>query len=115
MTPCTLHEGLSTAICGCAPVDRVQTTRPDVHRDFSALAIGTKVRFARALREVEGCNACGLPGVPIRDPGPRNWPLPSGKKLRATRVAMVHDATVGETGYVVGAQCTWLEQTGKKR
>lgn len=94
MTLCAVHH-ISTTLCGCAPVPEKKPERPDSNRDFTELAVGTRVRFAAAIREVELCGRCRLPGVRIES-----------KHLRVTRRAWVHDAVVGPTGYIAGAQCT---------
>lgn len=93
MTPCT-KCGISPNICGCAaPV--TPEVKPDVTRCFSELAVGTRVRFAGKIREVELCGQCRLPAVLIED-----------KFKRVARRAWVHDAVVGQGGYTAVAQCT---------
>lgn len=92
MTPCAVHH-ISTTLCGCATPSAPEV-KPDVTRCFSELAVGTRVRFAGKIREVELCGQCRLPAVLIDD-----------KFKRVTRRAWHHDVVVGPAGYQVLAHC----------
>jgi hypothetical protein len=116
VTPCALHGGISTTLCGCAALTLRPEARPDVHRDYSELPLGQRVRFAGRLREVETCPICGLQGVRVADARTRRWPFKKGDDVveeRALRVTYVHDADVGQAGFLVGASCVRYER--KKR
>jgi hypothetical protein len=117
MTPCALHGGISTTLCGCAASTLRPEARPDVHRDFSELPLGQRVRFAGKLREVETCPVCGLQGVCVEDARPRRWPFRKGDDVveeKALRVTYVHDALVGPFGFIFGAACVRFERTKKR-
>lgn len=99
---CAIHH-ISTTLCGCAaPV--VPEVKPDVTRCFSELEVGTRVRFAGKIREVELCGQCRLPAVLIED-----------KFKRVARRAWVHDVVVGPAGYQALAQCTEYTYPAQRR
>ena len=118
MTPCAIH-GISLNLCGCAtkPEDRPAFKSAVTHRDFSGAKTGVRVRFARALRVITKCPTCGLSAVPVPDQHLRRWPFREGGEFverKARRIVYVHDATIDQAGYELGAACTVYEERNAK-
>jgi len=102
---CLVHQ-IARRLCGCEK-PAVETPKSDTHRDFTELTVGSRVRFAHALRTIELCGQCRLPAV-----------LMESKHRGVKRRAWIHDAVVGPAGYQVGAGCseyTYPMQKKRKR
>lgn len=112
---CLVHQ-MAKRLCGCeAPAELEK--KPDVHRDFTELPLNQRVRFAGKLRTVDLCPSCNLKAVKVEDASPRRWPFKHADGVveeKALRVSFIHDAMVGQTGYIAGAMCVVFERQKKK-